>query len=92
MEEQAREALLILQEECAEVVQATSKCFRFGLDGQYQDRSNRARLEQEIGDVLAMVDILVSQGELDPDRLHTAKRLKFRKLAEWSTLNITGLE
>ena len=28
--EDTREVLLILQEECAEVTQAVSKCFRFG--------------------------------------------------------------
>jgi NTP pyrophosphatase (non-canonical NTP hydrolase) len=92
MNEQTREALLILQEECSEVIQATSKCFRFGINGIYQQESNRDRLEQELGDVLAMIDILVSQGELNPDRLHTAKRQKFRKLAEWSTLNLPGIE
>lgn len=92
MKEQSREVLLILQEECAEVIQATSKCFRFGLDGQYQDCSNRTRLEQEIGDVLAMIDLLVSHGEVDADRLHEAKRRKFKKLAQWSTINTTGLE
>lgn len=92
MQEKTKEALLILQEECAEVVQATSKCFRFGMDGQYREQSNRDRLEQEIGDVLAMVDILVNQYELSPDRLAAAKQRKFKKLAEWSTLDIKGME
>lgn len=32
MDPKVRETLLILQEECAEVTQAVSKCFRFGLD------------------------------------------------------------
>jgi hypothetical protein len=32
MNEDTREVLLILQEECAEVTQAVSKCFRFGPD------------------------------------------------------------
>jgi NTP pyrophosphatase (non-canonical NTP hydrolase) len=92
MQEKTKEALLILQEECAEVVQATSKCFRFGLDGQYQEQSNRDRLEQEIGDVLAMVDILVNQYELSQERLNEAKQRKFKKLAQWSTLDIKGME
>ena len=92
MQEKTREALLILQEECAEVIQATSKCFRFGIDGQYQDQSNRDRLEQEIGDVFAMVAILTSQYELSWNRIMDAKQRKFKKLAEWSTLDITGME
>ena len=92
MQEKTREALLILQEECAEVIQATSKCFRFGLDGQYQDQSNRDRLEQEVGDMLALVDILVNQCELSQDRLLATKARKFKKLSQWSTLDIGGLE
>ena len=92
MNEQTREALLILQEECSEVIQATSKCFRFGINGMYLKESNRDRLEQELGDVLAMIDILVNQGEVSAERLNEAKRRKFTKLAEWSTLNLSGLE
>jgi NTP pyrophosphatase (non-canonical NTP hydrolase) len=92
MQEKTREALLILQEECAEVIQATSKCFRFGLDGRYQDQSNRDRLEQEVGDMLALVDILVNQYEMSWERLMEAKSRKFKKLSEWSTLDIKGME
>jgi NTP pyrophosphatase (non-canonical NTP hydrolase) len=86
MKEHTREAMLILQEECSEVIQATSKCFRFGLDGLYQDQSNRDRLEQELGDVLAMIDILVSQGIVSADALQSAKLRKFEKLQRWSTI------
>lgn len=92
MNESTKEALLILQEECAEVVQATSKCFRFGLNGMYLQESNRDRLEQEIGDVLAMIDILTNQGEISLERLLEAKQRKFKKLSQWSTLNLKGLE
>jgi len=92
MNESTKEALLILQEECAEVVQATSKCFRFGLNGMYLQESNRERLEQEIGDVLAMIDILTNQGEISLERLLEAKQRKFKKLSQWSTLNLKGLE
>jgi NTP pyrophosphatase (non-canonical NTP hydrolase) len=86
MKEQTREALLILQEECSEVTQATSKCFRFGIDGLYQDQSNRDRLEQELGDVLAMIDILTNQGVVSADNLQLAKLRKFEKLQRWSTI------
>jgi NTP pyrophosphatase (non-canonical NTP hydrolase) len=92
MNESTKEALLILQEECAEVVQATSKCFRFGLNGMYLQESNRDRLEQEIGDVLAMIDILTNQGEISLERLLEAKQRKFKKLSQWSTLNLKNME
>ena len=34
-----REIMLIAQEECAEVTQAISKCFRFGLNEMYNERT-----------------------------------------------------
>ena len=64
MNEQVKEALLITQEECAEVTQAISKVFRFGFDSQWPVGTppNRERLAQEVGDLLAMIDILVESG------------------------------
>jgi len=86
MDNQTREAFLILQEECSEVIQATSKCFRFGIDGEYNDESNRNRLEQELGDVLAMIQILEDHGVVSSTALDAAKQRKFKKLRQWSTL------
>ena len=42
MNDQIKEVLLILQEECAEVTQAVSKCMRFGPDQMKpgKDRTN----------------------------------------------------
>ena len=59
MNEESREVLLILQEECAEVTQAISKCFRFGPDQMKpgKDRTNVNMLEEEIGDLFAMVEL-----------------------------------
>ena len=61
MNEQTNEALLILQEECAEVIQSISKVFRFGMDTQWPEGAptNKWKLEEEVGDLLAMVDSLV---------------------------------
>lgn len=51
--------LTILAEECAEVVQRATKAIRFGLDeSQPGQRDNRKRLENELGDLLGMVDML----------------------------------
>ena len=86
MDNQTREAFLILQEECSEVIQATSKCFRFGIDGEYNDQTNRVRLEQELGDVLAMIDILEEHGVISRQSLVEAKARKFKKLEQWSNL------
>jgi NTP pyrophosphatase (non-canonical NTP hydrolase) len=87
MNELNREALVILQEECAEVIQAISKCFRFGLDEQHKSGvTQRANLEMEIGDMLALVDVLIDHGLIDIETLVLAKRNKIDKLKLWSKL------
>ena len=42
------EIMLIAQEECAEVTQAISKVFRFGIAGIHNGVTNRARLTEEV--------------------------------------------
>jgi NTP pyrophosphatase (non-canonical NTP hydrolase) len=91
MNEDTREVLLILQEECAEVTQAVSKCFRFGPDQMKpgKDRTNINMLEEEIGDLFAMVELLT---DLDVgvtvEGIQQAKVKKFEKLKIWSDLKI----
>ena len=85
--DKTQEALVILQEECAEVIQAVSKCYRFGLDNSHKSGlTQRANLEMEVGDMLALVDILVEQGILDQDGLELAMDKKKEKLKIWSKL------
>ena len=78
----------ILSEECAEVVQAVSKCHRFGLDNFKPGKplTNAQHLEGEIGDVLAMVDLLQSMGVVTEAGLNTAKIAKIEKLKKWSNI------
>ena len=85
---QTKEALVILQEECAEVVQEVSKCFRFGLNSEHYKTGlkHSIMLETEVGDVLALVDILVEQGVLNKDNLEIAKVAKKEKLKQWSDI------
>lgn len=77
--------LEILAEECAEVIQIKAKIVRFGMDDVWPARgmSNREALEQELGDVLALVDILISNGVLSLDGLTAAKARKIEKLGRW---------
>ena len=87
MTPKTNEALVILQEECAEVIQEVSKCFRFGINDLNKDGiKHSVVLEKEVADVLCMVDILVEQGVLDLDRLATGKIEKQTKLKKWSKL------
>lgn len=83
-----QEALDILQEECAEVIVQVSKCRRFGLDSVHYRTGelHRVMLEQEIGDVLALIDILADQGIIDTDALDSAKENKRLKLMQWSRI------
>lgn len=74
--------LQILSEECAEVTQLVSKSYRFGLgscppDGEL---TNRQLLEQEIGHVIAMMDILTANGTLSEEAIIIAARNKVDKL------------
>ena len=92
MNEQTKEILLILQEECAEVTQAISKCFRFGPDQMKpgKDRTNVNMLEEEIGDLYAMVELLVDMKVgVTQNVINKAKKQKFEKLKKWSNLTIT---
>ena len=80
------EVLCILQEEASEVITAVSKVRRFGLDNHHPDRTttNKCELEEEVGDLLAMIEILTSTGYLDPKAVHNAQVNKTQKLKEYS--------
>jgi NTP pyrophosphatase (non-canonical NTP hydrolase) len=88
MNEKIAEALGILQEECAEVIQEVSKIRRFGLDelSHHTKESHRSTLEMEVGDVLCLIDYLIEKQILDPTRLGLAKRNKQTKLKKWSKI------
>ena len=92
MDEANNEVMDITQEECAEVIQAISKIRRFGIDNAKPgtEYSNREHLEEELGDVLAMIDILLINDIVNWGNLHKAKRAKIEKLKKWS--NIPNLE
>ena len=77
--------LEILAEECAEVIQMKSKITRFGIDDYHPKNKmpNREAFEQEIGDVLAMIEILIGNGILTKKGLADAKQRKLDKLGKW---------
>jgi len=83
-----KEVMDILQEECAEVIQAVSKISRFGIDNfkPGKPKTNREHLEEELGDMLAMIDILCSMEVIDLDKLRVAKLAKIDKLKKWSKI------
>lgn len=90
MNTQETELLTITLEECAEVVQAISKCFRFGMECRYPDGAptNKEHLEEEIGDLMCMIDILERKGIINIDNVHAANLNKREKLSKWSNVTL----
>lgn len=84
------EPLHVLQEECAEVIQVISKVQRFGWESHNPFntpiKTNKNHLVEELGDVLACIEIVASVYELDTELLEQAKQNKFEKLKKWSTI------
>lgn len=56
MDPKLEEALNLLQEECAEVIQIISKIRRFGLNESYNNKTNVERLTEELTDVQILVN------------------------------------
>lgn len=86
MNKSQKEVLLITQEECAEVTQAISKVFRFGIDAVYNDQTNNQRLTEELGDLHCMIELIVESGLIDRKELLNASGNKRKKLIQWSKI------
>jgi NTP pyrophosphatase (non-canonical NTP hydrolase) len=81
-----KEILLITQEECAEVTQAISKVFRFGMDAVHKNETNSQRLTEEVGDLMCMIDLLIDSGLVNLSEVLNAKNEKMMKLQTWSNI------
>lgn len=83
-----QETLIILQEECSEVIQSVSKIFRFGLHDPKpnQNMTNLDYLETELGDVLCLIDILISNGVVNAKNIDDAAGRKKEKLKVFSNI------
>ena len=59
-DEKQLETMMILQEECAEVIQIISKIYRFGFDSRWPDETspnNREKMTEEIGDQIGRAHV-----------------------------------
>jgi NTP pyrophosphatase (non-canonical NTP hydrolase) len=74
--------MFILQEECAEVIQAISKIYRFGLDTEWDGVTNKQAFVRELGDVLAVIEVLLTETDINIDNqdLEDALDAKKKKL------------
>lgn len=88
MKEKIDEVMNILSEECAEVIQAVSKINRFGMDNYKpgKPKTNRQHLEEELGDLMAMIDILQEMDVISYTNIEKAAEAKHEKLKKWSSI------
>ena len=80
------EALGILQEECAELIQIASKIRRFGENDIYFGTSIKDRFIREIGDVLALICMVQNLYLISKEEIDLAIDRKFEKLQKYSNL------
>jgi NTP pyrophosphatase (non-canonical NTP hydrolase) len=86
MNEKQSEVLRITQEECAEVVQAISKIFRFGIDEVYEGQTNKQRLASELGDLQCMINLVKQFGVVTEEEIYRAELHKRNRLGMWSNI------
>jgi NTP pyrophosphatase (non-canonical NTP hydrolase) len=89
MNKETEETLVILQEECAEVIQSVSKILRFGFDSRYpteDSASTKECLTMEVGQVLCMINLFIDQNVIDEESMIAAMNYKQVKLKEWSSI------
>jgi len=55
-------------------------------------KTNREHLEEELGDMLAMIDILKEMNVVSWDNMEVAKQAKIEKLKKWSNIYGTATE
>ena len=82
MKRNTQTVMAVLQEECAEVIQAVSKINRLGMQGEWQGVTNKQALVTEIGDVLAIIKVLMKETDINitEDDLEKAVEAKLKKL------------
>lgn len=75
----------ITQEECAEVIQAISKVLRFGIDhvSPVTGITNKSHLEEEIGQLIAMMQLLADDWKLERANVTTAYQHKQKNYDLW---------
>ena len=75
-----QQLLVILMEECGELIQECSKNLRRGELFERQD------FKKEVGDVYAMIDLFVEHDVVSWTELEERRNVKRKKLSRWSDL------
>ena len=66
--------LIVAMEECGELIQACSKVYRHG-----NKKEDKKLLSEEIGDVLAMISLLIEEGYVNLDVAEKKKIAREKK-------------
>tara|TARA_B100000927_G_C16056161_1_gene305229 strand:+ start:81 stop:323 length:243 start_codon:yes stop_codon:yes gene_type:complete len=66
--------LIVAMEECGELIQACSKVYRHG-----NKKQDKKVLSEEIGDVLAMISLLIEEGYVNLDIAEKKKVAREKK-------------
>lgn len=80
----------LLQEECAELIVAIAKIKRFGLHDKWEGKTNKARLHEETGDVLAILIKLGILKIVDSENFTASIRIKESIKAKFEKLKTYG--
>ena len=76
-----------MMEECGELIQQCSKCLRQQFDLQdYESDHNREKLIEEVGDVYAMIELMVKNKVVSWAGIYNRAYEKKEKLKQWSDL------
>lgn len=80
------ERLAMLSEECGEVIQAVGKVLRHGWESTspYGGRTNRAELEREIGNIRAVVGLMLDSRDVQLAAIQYWQRRKRGALTKWT--------
>lgn len=81
-----RERLVLLMEEMAEAQQMIGKCLRHGMASShpdYGDVPNDWTLAEELGHVVAAIDLVVAARDVDERRVETGRREKHAKVGQF---------
>ena len=78
--DERQQLMVILMEECGELIQECSKNLR------RSEIFDRQKFKDEVGDVYAMIDLLVEWDILSWTEIEKRRELKRKKLSKWSEL------
>ena len=82
-----QQLFVIMMEECGELIQQCSKCLRQQFDLQdYESDINKEKLLEEVGDVYAMIELMVKYKVITWASIYNRAEVKKEKLEQWSDL------